>query len=96
MGFYFSKDKSKEKVSFPIKRKTLDRLFMVTGGLAVLDFILGAAISHFTSGELKTLHEYLGMPPQMNETAIGIGMIYGLSSVLYAGFLRKRFLGKRD
>lgn len=88
--------KEEQQVSFPIKRKTLDRLFMFTGGLAVLDFIVAPVISQFTTGELKTLHEYIGLPPQMTENSIGIGMIYGGLAAVYSIFLRKRFLGKKE
>lgn len=96
INMIFYKDKEQQRVSFPIKRKTLDFFIMSTGALAAVDFIVVPVISQIFTRELKTLHEYLGLPPQMSDTGIGIGMVYGGVAAVYNFMLRKRFLGKKE
>ncbi len=90
-------NKAEKNISLPIKRKTLDGLIRTTGAIAAIDFVITPFISQMITGEYKSLHEYLGLPPDMNEIGVRAGGVayWGLT-MLYEVFLRNKFVGKSD
>jgi len=91
-----SDNKAEKNISLPIKRKTLDGLIKTTGAIAAIDFVITPVISQIFTGEYKPLHEYLGLPPDMNELGVRAGGTYWGLTMMYELFLRKKFVGKRD
>lgn len=90
------KDKKRQNISLSIKKGTLDMIIMVTSPIAALDFVIVPSVSQMIIGEYKTLHEYLGLPPNMNELEIGIGGAYWGLTMLYSILLRKKFVGEKS
>jgi len=88
--------KAEQNISPSVKRKTLDKIIRATSVITAIDFVITPVISQMTTGEPKTLHEYLGLAPDMNELGIRAGAAYWGLTMLYEIFLRNKFVGKSD
>jgi len=89
-------NKAEKNISLPIKRKTLDGLIRTTSVIAAIDFVIAPVISKIFTGEYKPLHEYLGLPSDMDELGVRAGGAYWGLTMMYELFLRKKFVGKSD
>lgn len=89
-------NKAEQNITLPIKRKHLDGFIIATEMLAGLDFLIVPTVSQMFTGEYKSLHEHLGLPPDTGEIWNRVGAVYWGLTALYSAFLREKFLGKID